>query len=77
GFVTQVHFVALRNKHTGLFENLGADVVVDSIGDQTCMTVNLNRLLDKLVKEKDLPKMIWYNLNTSYNIALSNTVANF
>lgn len=77
GFVTQVHFGALRNNHTGLFEKLGADVGVDSIGDQTCLTVNLNRLLDNLVKENALPKMIWYNLNPSYNIALANTLANF
>lgn len=77
GFVTQVHFGALRNNHTGLFEKLGADVGVDSIGDQTCLTVNLNRLLDNLGKENALPKMIWYNLNPSYNIALANTLANF
>lgn len=77
GFVTQVHFGALRNNHTGLFEKLGADVGVDSIGDQTCLTGNLNRLLDNLVKENALPKMIWYNLNPSYNIALANTLANF
>ncbi|VOP77619.1 glucuronate isomerase [Streptococcus pneumoniae] len=77
GFVTQVHFGALRNNHTGLFEKLGADVGVDSIGDQTCLTGNLNRLLDNLVKENVLPKMIWYNLNPSYNIALANTLANF
>lgn len=77
GFVTQVHFGALRNNHTGLFEQLGPDVGVDSIGDQTGLTTNLNRLLDNLVKEKALPKMIWYNLNPSYNIALANTLANF
>ncbi len=77
GFVTQVHFGALRNNHTGLFEQLGPDVGVDSIGDQTGLTANLNRLLDNLVKEKALPKMIWYNLNPSYNIALANTLANF
>lgn len=77
GFITQVHFGALRNNHTGLFEQLGPDVGVDSIGDQTGLTANLNRLLDNLVKEKALPKMIWYNLNPSYNIALANTLANF
>lgn len=77
GFVTQVHFGALRNNHTGLFEKLGADIGVDSIGDQTSLTVNLNRLLDDLVQENALPKMIWYNLNPIYNIALANTLANF
>lgn len=77
GIVTQVHFGALRNNHTGLFEKLGADVGVDSIGDQTALTLSLNQLLDDLVKENALPKMIWYNLNPTYNIALANTLANF
>ncbi|MFX3782970.1 glucuronate isomerase, partial [Streptococcus suis] len=30
GFVTQFHFGALRNNHTGQLEKLGADVGVDS-----------------------------------------------
>ncbi len=75
--VTQVHFGALRNNHTGLFERLGADIGVDSMGDQVQLTSNLNRLLDDLVQKDSLPKMIWYNLNPSYNIALANTLANF
>lgn len=77
GFVTQVHFGALRNNHTGLFERLGADVGVDSMGDQTALTSHLNQLLDHLVQTDCLPKMIWYNLNPTYNIALANTLANF
>ncbi|MGT2932959.1 glucuronate isomerase [Streptococcus catagoni] len=77
GFVTQVHFGALRNNHSGLFKRLGADVGVDSLGDQTALTVNMNRLLDHLVQTDSMPKMIWYNLNPSYNIAVANTLANF
>lgn len=77
GLVTQVHFGALRNNHTGLFERLGADVGVDSIGDQVALTSHLNQLLDHLVQTDSLPKMIWYNLNPTYNIPLANTLANF
>ncbi|MGT2799351.1 glucuronate isomerase [Streptococcus marmotae] len=77
GFVTQVHFGALRNNHTALFQRLGADIGVDSIGDQTALTSHLNKLLDDLVERDWLPKMIWYNLNPTYNIALANTLANF
>lgn len=76
-FVTQVHFGALRNNHSGLFQKLGVDVGVDSLGDQTALALNMNRLLDNLVQTDSLPKMIWYNLNPSYNITVANTLANF
>lgn len=77
GFVTQVHFGALRNNHSQLFERLGADVGIDSLGDQTKLAVSMNSLLDSLIKRDALPKMIWYNLNPSYNILVANTLANF
>ncbi|MXQ48621.1 glucuronate isomerase [Streptococcus pneumoniae] len=77
GFVTQVHFGALRNNHSAIFEKLGADVGVDSLGDQTALAINMNRLLDNLVQNSSLPKMIWYNLNPAYNITVANTLANF
>lgn len=77
GFVTQVHFGALRNNHSKLYQKLGADVGIDSLGDQTSLTSNMNKLLDNLVQKDALPKMIWYNLNPSYNIAVANTLANF
>lgn len=77
GFVTQVHFGALRNNHSGIYQKLGADVGVDSLGDQTALAINMNRLLDDLVQKDALPKMIWYNLNPAYNIAVANTLQNF
>ncbi|MFC5631006.1 MULTISPECIES: glucuronate isomerase [Streptococcus] len=77
GFVTQVHFGALRNNHSGIFNKLGADVGVDSLGDQTALAISMNRLLDDLVQKEALPKMIWYNLNPAYNIAVANTLQNF
>ncbi|MGX7777015.1 glucuronate isomerase [Streptococcus pluranimalium] len=77
GFVTQVHFGALRNNHSGIYQKLGADVGVDSLGDQVALAINMNKVLDDLVKKDSLPKMIWYNLNPSYNITVANTLANF
>lgn len=77
GFVTQVHFGALRNNHSQLYHLLGTDIGVDSIGDQTQLAYHMNRLLDHLDRENSLPKMIWYNLNPSYNITVANTLQNF
>lgn len=76
-FVTQIHFGALRNNNSIYSEKLGPDTGFDSIGDQTALAVNLNALLNRLVSEDNLPKMIWYNLNPIYNNILVNTLANF
>ena len=76
-FVSQVHFGALRNNNSMYSERLGADAGFDSIGDQGSLAVHLNALLDRLVKDNKLPKMIWYNLNPAYNNVLANTLINF
>lgn len=75
--VAQVHFGALRNNNTKYFEKLGPDTGFDSINDQTDLASNLNKILDHLVREDKLPKMVWYNLNQTYNKVLANTLANF
>lgn len=75
--VTQVHFGALRNTNSSYFEKLGPDTGFDSTGDQVDLASNLNQLLDRLARDGKLPKMIWYNLNQSYNKVLANTLANF
>ncbi|MBR7928043.1 glucuronate isomerase [Aerococcaceae bacterium zg-ZUI334] len=77
GFVTQVHFGALRNNHSILYQQLGSDIGIDSMGDQTRLAINMNRLLDNLVQKDSLPKMVWYNLNPAYNIVVANTLQNF
>ncbi|MBK0347157.1 glucuronate isomerase [Aerococcaceae bacterium zg-ZJ1578] len=77
GFVTQVHFGALRNNHSILYQQLGTDIGIDSMGDQTRLAINMNRLLDNLVQKDSLPKMVWYNLNPAYNIVVANTLQNF
>lgn len=76
-FVTQIHFGALRNNNSIYAEKLGADAGFDSMGDQVSLAANINALLDRLVRDDKLPKMIWYNLNPAYNNVLANTLANF
>lgn len=74
---TQIHFGALRNNNSKMFEITGPDSGFDSMGDQTDLGINLNSLLDYLNNEEKLPKMIWYNLNPEYNTMLCNTLQNF
>ncbi|MEY8461913.1 glucuronate isomerase [Streptococcus merionis] len=75
--VTQVHFGAVRNSHSRLFKQLGADAGFDSMGDQIDLANYLNHFLDALAQSDSLPKMVWYPLNPVYNAVVANTVANF
>lgn len=76
-FVTQVHFGAVRNTNSRYANKIGPDSGFDSIGDQTGLADNLNAVLDRIAREDNLPKMIWYNLNPAYNTVLANTLANY
>lgn len=76
-FVTQVHFGAVRNTNSKYAEKIGPDAGFDSIGDQATLANGLNAILDRLAREDKMPKMIWYNLNPTYNMVLANTLANY
>lgn len=76
-FVTQVHFGALRNNNEKYARELGPDSGFDSMTDQSDLAVALSGILNHLVLTDQLPKMIFYNLNPSYNTLVANTVANF
>lgn len=75
--VTQLHFGALRDNNDRGFNNLGGDAGFDSMGDQENLGLQLNGLLNELDKTNQLPKMIVYNLNPTYNVLVANTLANF
>lgn len=77
GFVTQVHFGALRNNNKRYFLQLGADSGFDSMGDQVVLAKELNQLLNHLEEQDVLSKSIFYNLNPSYNEVVANTLGNF
>ena len=73
----QIHFGALRNANTKMFEKLGPDTGFDSMLDQTHVAYHLNSLLNMMEYEGHLPKTIIYNLNPIYNDIVGSAIANF
>lgn len=75
--VTQIHFGALRSQNTRMLKGVGPDSGFDSMKDQADVAVALNQFLDYLTVTDRLPKMVFYNLNPTYNDLIANTLANF
>ncbi|MGL6312851.1 glucuronate isomerase [Vibrio sp. WXL103] len=76
GWVMQLHMGAQRNNSTRLYNLLGADCGVDSIGDQP-FALQLARLLDAMDQTDELPKTILYCLNPRDNEMLATMIGNF
>ena len=76
GWTMQLHFGAMRNNSTRMFERLGADTGFDSIADHS-VAEPLSRLLDSLDRENKLPKTILYTLNPKDNYVLGTLIGNF
>lgn len=72
----QLHMGAQRNNNTRMFEKIGADIGMDSIGDNN-YAYTLSRLLDELEKTNELPKTILYCLNPKDNEVLGTMIGNF
>jgi glucuronate isomerase len=75
-WVMQLHIGALRDNSTRMFNQIGANTGFDSISDVE-MARPLNRFLDELDKNNQLPKTIVYNLNPAHNYVISSAVGNF
>jgi len=76
GWTKQLHLGALRNNNARLLKQLGPDTGFDSIGDfPQCQT--LAAYLDRLDREKALPKTIIYNVNPADNYAFATMIGNF
>ncbi|WP_025729396.1 glucuronate isomerase [Atopobacter phocae] len=75
--VSQIHFGAIRNNNSKKYSLLGADSGFDSICEQIDLSKNLNKFLNNLLENDILPKIIFYNLNPSFNKILPNTLGNF
>lgn len=60
--VMEIHYGAIRDNNTKMFETLGPDTGYDSIGSYTPIEP-VSRFLDALEKEDALPKTILYSLN--------------
>ncbi len=76
GWVQQFHVGALRNNSSKRFEELGPDTGFDSIGDFD-MARPLSRFLDRLDRQDQLAKTIFYNLNPSDNALMVTMAYNF
>ncbi len=77
GWAMQIHFGAIRNNNTKMFQKLGPDAGFDSISDQGEVAAPLNALLDALEIRDSLPRTIIYNLNPVYNELIGTTIQNF
>ncbi len=72
----QVHYGAMRNNNTKMFERLGPDTGFDSIGDWP-IAMDLSRFLDRLEQSGGLPRTILYTLNPRDNEVLATMLGNF
>lgn len=73
----QIHFGAIRNNNSLMYQRVGINSGFDSINDQPNLAASLNQLLDAMNRAGSLPRIILYNLNASYNDVVATTIANF
>jgi glucuronate isomerase len=76
GWAQQLHYGALRNNNTRLFNLLGPDTGFDSIGDFS-VGKTLSKFLDRLDVMNKLPKTVLYNLNPRDNELIATMAGNF
>jgi len=72
----QIHYGALRNNNTRMFNKLGPDTGFDSIGDWPVAQA-MSRLFDRLDQIDALPRTILYTLNPRDNELLGTMLGNF
>jgi glucuronate isomerase len=76
GWTQQLHYGAIRNNSTRLFNKLGPDTGFDSIGDFS-VAKSMSKFLNRLDLEDKLPKTIIYNLNPRDNELVATMLGNF
>ena len=76
GWTKQLHIGARRNNNTRYYRELGPDIGFDSIGDWP-QAEAMGAYLDRLDREKALPKVIIYNLNPADNYVMATMIGNF
>ena len=75
-WVMQLHYGALRNANTRMFERLGPDTGYDCINTPDTARA-LVALLDELEKTNELPRTILYSLNPEDNAMLTTAMGCF
>ncbi len=76
GWVMELHFGAMRNNNTKMFNSLGADAGFDSVDDYQ-LAHGLSRYLDSLAVKDLLPKTVLFTLNPKDNYVLGTMLGNF
>ncbi len=76
GWAMQLHTAVARNQNTRLFETLGPDSGLDSVGDAVSVPA-LRGLLDRIEQNGGLPKTIVYTLNPTSYEAVATMLGNF
>ncbi len=72
----QIHYGALRNNNTKMFQKAGPDTGFDSMGDW-CVALSLSRLFDRLEQADALPRVVLYTLNPRDNEMIGAMLGNF
>jgi glucuronate isomerase len=76
GWTKQLHLGALRNVHTRYVRELGPEAGFDAI-DDSGQAIALCAYLDRLDRERALPKIILYNLNPADNYVFATVAGSF
>lgn len=76
GWVMQMHYGAIRDPNSRMFQNLGADTGFDCI-DNRASAHGITTMMNALLERDSLPKMIWYSLNPSDNAAIGSAIGSF
>ncbi|MDD4102377.1 MAG: glucuronate isomerase [Kiritimatiellae bacterium] len=76
GWSAQIHYGALRNNNTRMFQALGPDTGFDSIGDWHAAQP-MSRLFDRLEHADALPRTVIYTLNPRDNEMIATMLGNF
>ncbi len=75
-WVMQMHYGAIRDPNTAMYERLGADTGFDCIDNVACAH-GISSLMNELLKRDSLPKMIWYSLNPADNAVIGTAIGSF
>ncbi len=76
GWSAQIHYGAMRNNNTRMYNALGPDSGFDSIGDWS-PALPMARLFDRLEQADALPRTIIYTLNPRDNEMVATMLGNF
>ena len=76
GWAMQIHYSALRDNNSVMFDRLGPDTGFDCIATYNCGEGLVN-LLDALNKDGNLPKLVIYSLNPADNAMIGTILGSF